>query len=112
MMKLLWRQARAFDSLDNANAEDGYQTMELEQMFLSAISGPSRLNMDRLAARAAWWWTSRTILGRTGHMRTFTQDMDQYIFDVIWICFIIYDCPKVWPWWVWIPMPVGFALVG
>ena len=107
MMKLLWRQARAFDSL--ANGEDGYQSMELEKMFLRAISGPSRLNVAKPAARVSWWWTSRTILGRVGHMRTFIQDMDQYIFHTIWICFIIYDCPKKW--WVWVPVPVTFALV-
>ena len=35
--------------------------------------------------------------------------MDQYMFDVIWICFIMYDCPPKW--WVWVPAPVTFALV-
>ena len=80
MMKLLWRQARALGSL--ANDGDGYQSMELEKIFLRAVSGPSRLNVAKPAARVSWWWTSRTILGRVGHMRTFTQGMDQYIFDV------------------------------
>ena len=102
MMRLLYRQCEAFDRMDDK--------LRLTKLFTDAFCGPERLTATRPVTATKWWWTSRTILGRTGSMTTFLQDPNQYRIAHEWKSIIIYDCPKKW-WSEWMPTPIIFAIV-
>ena len=101
MMRLLYRQCEAFDGM--------HDKLKLTKLFTDAFCGPDRMKKTSPDGSRKWWWTSRTILGRTGSMTTFLQDPNQYRITNDWKSIIIFDCPKKW--WDYAPTPIIFAII-